>query len=425
MRSVITRAMLGAVMAGMATMSAAAGQDSVPAEPILTLQEAVSMASGSQPSLVAYEREAVAAEEAAEAAETLPDLRLTLGIQNFPILRGENAFSPTEERMTMYTIGIMREQVRRSRREAEAARIRADALVSRREATVQERQIRRDVMLAWIAAVEARATQRLLNALIADLRTGREAMEAGVSTGRTAPSLALQADAEIAVVRGDLADAKAAEARARAELARWLGPAAFRPLPGEVPTIDVREAVPSDIFRIATHPSLQVAVAQQEVASRQVEVARQERKSDISWSVMLGIRPEYGEVISGQVSIPLQINRSGRQDRKVAEAQARADAARLRAEDVRRELERQYRVAVAQYEGSDAKLAQISGEAIPALQAAFEVAEARYAAGGGTLDEAFEVAQRYVEATIDATKTRAARERAAAQIVYVLGEIKR
>lgn len=419
--------MRAAVAAALAFSAAAqvSAQERAQPRDVLTLEEAVALAGAGQPLVASYEREAVAAEEAAEAAETLPDPRLTLGIQNFPILRGENAFSPTEERMTMYTIGIMREQVRRSKREAEAARIRADALVSRREATVQERQIRRDVMLSWIAAVEARATQQLLIALIADLRTGREAIEAGVSTGRSAPSLALQAEAEIAMIRGDLADAQAAEARARAELARWLGSAAFRPLPDEVPAIDIREAVPADIFRVATHPSLQVALAEQDVALRQVEVAQQDRKSDISWSVMLGIRPEYGEVISGQVSIPLQINRSGRQDRTVAEALARADAARLRAEDIRRELERQYRIALADYEGSDAELKQIRGKAIPALEAAFEAAEARYAGGGGSLDEAFEVAQQYVKATIEAVKARAARERAAARIVYVVGEFGR
>lgn len=425
MLSAIPRVLLAATLAAMTPLYVASGQASAPAERILTLEEAVSMASSNQPSLGAFEREAVAAEEAAEAAETLPDPQLTLGIQNYPIIRGNNAFSPVDDDMTMYTVGIMREQVRRSKRQAEAARIRSDALVSRREATVQERQIRRDVMLAWISAVEARATQQLLIALIADLRTGREAIEAGVSTGRSAPSLALQAEAEIAMVRGDLADAQAAETRARAELARWLGSAASRPLPDEVPAIDIREAVPSDIFRVSTHPSLQVALAQQDVALRQVEVARQDRKSDISWSVMLGVRPKYGEMISGQVSIPLQINRSGRQDRRVAEALARADAARLRAEDIRRELEQQYRIALADYEGSDAELKQVRGEALPALEAAFAAAEARYAGGGGSLDDAFEVAQQYVKATVEAVKTQAARERAAARIVYVVGEFGR
>ena len=110
----------------------------------------------------------------------------------------------------------MREQVRRSKREAAAQKILADALVSRRQASVEERQIRRDVMLAWIDAVEARAKQQLLEQLISDLRTGRKVMEAAIPTGGSTPALALQADGEIAVEQSDLADAKRAEQRARA-----------------------------------------------------------------------------------------------------------------------------------------------------------------------------------------------------------------
>ena len=94
------------------------------AGPLLGLDEAMALARGDQPAVSAFEREAVASEQAAVAARSLPDPQVSVGIQNFPI-RGMNAFSPTDDEMTMYTIGVMREQVRRSRREAEAARLTA------------------------------------------------------------------------------------------------------------------------------------------------------------------------------------------------------------------------------------------------------------------------------------------------------------
>lgn len=403
-------------------LATAAQAQKPPRQPLLTLPDAVSIANGEQPAVGAYHLEAEAKEEAAIAAESLPDPRLTLGIQNYPIIRGESAFSPTEERMTMFTIGVMREQVRRSKREAQAARIRADALVSRRQASAEQRRIRREVMIGWIDAVEARAKQHLLERLIADLRTGREVAEAGIATGSTAPSQALEADADIALVQAQLVEARTGEAQARAELSRWLGAAASRPLPDKLPGIDAPAAVPADIMRLSTHPAVQVESARQEAAARQVEVARQDRKSDLSWSVMLGVRPEYGEVISGQVSIPLQINRGRLQDRRVAEAQARADAARLRVEDERRDLERQYRLALAAYEGAEAELARMEREAVPALEAAFEAAEARYSGGAGSLDRPFDIVRRYVETTVRTIEVRAKRDRAAAEIIYVLGE---
>lgn len=390
-------------------------------QPALTLREAVAIASGEQPALEAFEREAAASEQAAVAAEALPDLRLTAGIQNFPI-RGDDAFSPIDEMMTMYTIGVMREQVRRSKRQAQAERIRADALVSRRQATLEERQIERDVMIAWIEAVEAKAKQALLRQMIEDLQTGKRAMEAAVQTGASTPALALQMDAEIALERAELASATAAEDLARARMGRWIGSAAVRPLPHAIPEIELPREVPAEALAIAAHPSLQLAEAERQRSVREAAVAREESKPDISWSVMLGIRPKHGEMISGTVSIPLQLNRRNRQDRLVAEAELRATAAALRAEDRRRELIVSYNAAVAEYRGAEAELARINSDAVPALEAAFSAAEARYAAGGGTLDKPFEIVRDYIETAIKVVEARADRERAAAEIIYIVGE---
>lgn len=135
-----------------ATAQAAHESDAVHAAPatagrILGLKEAAALARGDQPALAAFEREAVASEEAAVAAGILPDPTVTVGVKDFPVT-GDNAFSPTADNFTMYTIGFMREQVRRSRRQAEAARLTAEAVVSRTEATSQERRIQREVMIA-------------------------------------------------------------------------------------------------------------------------------------------------------------------------------------------------------------------------------------------------------------------------------------
>lgn len=387
--------------------------------PVLGLEEAVARARSDQPSLVAYELEAQASEQAAIAARSLPDLRLMLGVQNFPIT-GDDAFSPTDDFMTMYMIGIMREQVRRSKREAEAQRIRAEALVSRREGSAKGRQIGRDVMIAWIDAVAARAKQKLLGQLIADLRTGHQVMVAGIPTGGSTPSLALQADAEIGLQEAELADARRAEARARAELARWIGSAASLPLPDTIPQIDLPIAAVRG--PLPAHPELEVAQAEQQAALRGVDVARAERKGDISWEVALGLRPKFGHMLSAQVTIPLQRTRRSRQDRLLAEALARAAAAGLRLEDTRRDLLGRYGVAAADYEGAEAELTRINRDAIPSLESAFKAAEARYAGGAGTLELPFAIVRQYVEATIQAVDIRARRARAAAEMIYVVGE---
>lgn len=388
------------------------------AAPPLSMEEAIALSRGGQPRVFAFEREAVASEQAAVAARSLPDPVLSVGIQNFPILRGDNAFDPIADFMTMYTIGIMREQVRRSRREAEAARLRAEAVVSRFQGSAQQREIQRDVMIAWINAVEARAKQTLLDRLISDLRVGQKVMEAGIPVGSSTPALALQMQAEIAVAEGEQADARGQEARARAELARWIGPAAFRPLPDSVPAPALPPAA-REAVNIAVHPQVQAAQAEAVAAERQVDARRRERRPNISWSVMLGVRPKYGEMLSGTVSIPLQTNRRNRQDRLIAEAQARADAARLRAEDMRRELGGRYDAALGDYQSAEGQLSALLDRAIPSLESSFEAAEARYAAGQGTLELPLTIVRRYVETTIQTVEQRGRRARAAAELIYL------
>lgn len=403
--------------------ASAASQKEVPAPKgsVLSLREAAARARGDQPTLLAFEREAAASEEAAIAARTLPDPELTVGVRDFPVT-GRNRFSPTADDFTMYTIGVMREQVRRSKREAEAARLKAEAVVSRTEATAQERRIQRDVMIAWIDAVEARAKQRLLDRLIADLVVGRQTMEAGVPTGASTPSLALQAQAEIALAEAQQEDARGQEARARAQMERWIGAAAHRPLPDIIPAL---EAPSMSLAALAQHPHALVAQAEAQAAERAIDVAREDRKRDISWSVMYGYRPDYGDLVSGSVSIPLRINKNRLQNRRIAEAAARADAARLRAVDAQRELGGSYGAALADYKNAEAQLAIITSRAIPSLEASFEAAEARYGAGQGSLEMPLVIVRRYVETAVESIEQQGRRARAAAELIYLTQEIPR
>ena len=394
---------------------------SVRTGPVLTLDEAVALARADQPAVAAFEREAFASEQAAVAARSLPDPQVSVGIQNFPIT-GDMAFSPTGDFMTMYTIGVMREQVRRSRREAESAQLRAEAVVSLAEGSAQQRRIQREAMIAWINAVEAAAKQRLLTQIVNDLQVGRKVMEAAIPTGGSNPALALEAQAEIALAESQLAAALGAEERARAELARWIGAMAQRPLPDSVPALALSD---QEIAAVRAHPEIQAALARETAARRQIDVARTARRPNLSWSVMLGLRPEFGNMLSAQVSMPLQLNRRGLQNRRITEAQARADAARLRTEDAVRELEGTYASAVADYRSAEAQIGHLRDRAIPSLEASFKAVEARYAGGQGTLELPLNIVRRYVEANVQLVEQQGERARAAAELIYLTGDIPR
>ncbi len=384
---------------------------------VLSLAEAVGLSRGDQPAVSAFESDAIASEEAARAAGTLPDPQLTVGIQDFPV-NGEVAFSPTADDFTMYTISVMREQVRRSKREAEASRLRAEAFANRAGATVQERRIQREVMIAWINAVEAMAKQRLLDRLISDLKVGYQVAEAGIPTGSSAPAVALQMQAEIALATAQEAEARGDEARARAAMGRWIGVAAERALPNQIPALELPPRAQAAAI-VGRHPQILAAQAQEQAARRQIDVANADRKPDLTWAVKYAWRPDYGDLVSAQVSFPLLINKAGRQNRRIAEATARADAARLRTEDTKRELSSAFETALADYNSADAQLAIINSQAVPSLEASFAAAEARYGAGQGTLELPLTIVRRYVEVTIQSIEKQADRARAAAEVIYL------
>lgn len=391
------------------------------AGPELGLGEALALARGDQPVVAAFEQEAAAFEEAAQAARSLPDPQVSAGIQNLPVT-GDMAFNPTADFMTMYTIGVMREQVRRSRREAESAQLRAEAVVARMEGSARQREIQRQVMISWIEAVESSAKQKLLAQIVKDLETGRKVMEAAIPTGGSNAALVLQAQAEIALAETQLAAARGAEARARGELARWIGEAAWRPIPDKVPNLAV-SMDPKAPLR--DHPRIQATEAQERAAQSQVGVARTARRPNITWSVMAGVRPEYDQMVSAQVSIPLQINRKGLQNRRIAEAEARASAAHLRTADAVRELEASRAGALARYQSAEAQIERLSKGAIPSLEASFEAAQARFAGGQGTLELPLNIVRRYVEANIQRVEQQGERARAAAELIYLTGETPR
>ena len=404
-------------VAAVAVATAAIAEDSAATAPVLTLQDVLAFASSAQPSVAAYQREAIASEQAAVAARSLPDPQLQLGVLDYPV-SGRFAFSPSKDNFTMYNIGIMREQVRRSKREAASAQLKAEAVVSREEASERDLDVRRAVMVAWINAVEAAAKQRLLLRIIGDLKTGQKIMEEGVKTGASSPALALEAQAEVALAQSKLADAKGAEAHARADLARWIGSASQRPLPDAVPDLAVP---PMQMDRMDEHPHIRVAEAQEQAAERQVDVARTQRRPDVTWSLMYSYRPDFGDYVSAQVSVPLQLNRKNLQDRKIAEAQARTDAARLRLEDMRRELSGQYGDALADYQGADGQIDSLLKGAIPSLEASFKAAEARYAGGQGSLELPLNIVRRYVETNVQLVEQQGKRARAAAELIYLAG----
>ena len=122
-----------------------------------------------------------------------------------------------------------------------------------------------------------------------------------------------------------------------ATLERWIGASATAPLLGDPPydalAFDV-SALPGTLEQL---PVLRTLAFETDVAAADVRIAQAEREPDWSFEVAYQQRgPDYSNMISIGISVPLPWNRAQRQDREVAARLARVDDGRARADAMRR-----------------------------------------------------------------------------------------
>lgn len=391
------------------------------AQGTLSLDEALELSLERQPALTAYSRTAQAFEEAAVAAEQLPDLRIRAGVQNLPVT-GRDAFSLDADFMTMRFIGIGREQVRRARRRAESARLLAQGEVALAEQQLLARRIQREVLLAWTSAILGQRKQAILESLIEKLEARLRTAEANISTGQATSADAIAVRAEIAAARAETEEARGEEASGRAALARWIGDAADQPLTGGLPICRPPDRAQALAF-IEQHPQLEISRRRNVVAERAVDVARADRQPNWGWSVMYGNRGGgRSDMLTFEVSIDLPLNRSRLQNRRIAEAGELAAAARDRSEDTRRELLAQFDRAAAQAAAAEARYRTTATQTLPALRAAEQALEARFAGGGGSLESVLAASERTTRTSLQLLEQEAAVARTSADLLFYVEE---
>lgn len=156
----------------------------------LTLEQATRLAREQAPALAAQRNALAGAQAAQPAAATLPDPRLTLGVDNLP-LSGADRLSLTRDFMTMQRVGLMQEVPNRAKREARASG--AQARVSREQAVLDAAglAVQRDSALAWLAVYYAERRLGALQALDDENRVLLETLGPRIAAGKALPAGAI------------------------------------------------------------------------------------------------------------------------------------------------------------------------------------------------------------------------------------------
>ena len=315
--------------------------------------------------LAAQDSAVAASREMALAAGQLPDPVATLGVNNLPIDTSDR-FSLTRDFMTMRSIGVMQEFTRADKREARAARFEREAEKSLAERDVSLAAIQRDTALAWLDRYYAEAMQTVLSEQRRQAQLETEAAESAYRGGRGNLADVLAARNALVLLDDRASEVGRKATTARIALARWIGSDAGVPLAGK-PAIDSIRLDPSTLETdLAHHPELAVLARKEEVAASEVRIAQTNKKADWSVALMYSQRgPDFSNMVSINVSVPLQWDQKNRQDREVAAKLAMLDQARAERDDMLRAHTAEVRAMIAEWENDRERSARYAREVLP------------------------------------------------------------
>lgn len=175
----------------LATVTAcAAFAASAYAEP-LTYAAAIDLAARSAPSLQASALKVDAARAASRAAGRLPDPKLSVALEDFPV-SGPNAGRFNRDDFTTIRVGVMQDVPNGARRRAEVSGATAEIGVAQAEATLEQRNVRVATALAWIDLAYAERRLAALDQLVGGLKNLWAAQPASVASGASRPAVGLE-----------------------------------------------------------------------------------------------------------------------------------------------------------------------------------------------------------------------------------------
>ncbi len=347
----------------------------------LSLQDAQRHAVERSRQLAAQDSAVLASREMAVAAGQLPDPVLKLGIDNLPV-NGPDRFSTTRDFMTMRRVGIMQELTRGPKRELRAQRFEREAERSLAEKDAALTTIQRETATAWLERYYAEAMARVLAAQVAQARLEVQAAEAAYRGARAGQSDVFAAHSTLAGLEDRSSEFGRRVAVAKTTLARWIGEGADQSLAAP----PAMNAIPLDTgalqTHLASHPEIVAMTKQAEVAEAEARIAQAARTPD--WTVEVAYQqrgPDFSNMVSVGVSVPLPWDRANRQDREVSSKLAMAEQARAQRDEMLRAHVAEVGAMIFEWQNGRERLARYERDLLPLARDRAQAALASYQGG--------------------------------------------
>ena len=386
----------------------------------LTLDEALQLAENNAPSLTAQDAKIQAASSAAIPAGELPDPKLLLGVQNYPI-GGPDRWSIDQDFMTMRMVGVSQEMPNSAKRKARIEV--ADAAIDRAaaERRVERLKVRQATALAWINSYSVERKDALFQDFYKENRLLADTVRAQIAGGRAQPADAVTPKQEAAQLEEQQDDLIRQRAQARAALKRWIGPAANDKPVGSLPEWPVEASDYS--HKLQHHPELAAFAPMTREAQAKVREAEAEKQSDWSWEVDYQNRGrQFGDMVSVQFSWDLPLFPDSRQNPKIAAKHAELNQLEAEREALSREHTQQLEDELADYERLNRAVHRTQDSLLPLAKEKVELSMASYRAGKGDLNSVVAARRELIEARLKQIDVEEQRALTSARLYFAYGE---
>ncbi len=379
-----------------AVLMAAAIASPARADP-LTFEGALARAVANAPSLQATALGSDARRAARRAAGALPDPKLMLGIDGFPV-SGPNAFKPWRDDFSAVRVGVSQDIPNPAKRRAQRTRAEADIAIAEADAARETRNVEVQTATAWITLAYAEKQVAALDEARARLDRLVRTTPSAVAAGTARPGQTLDGRQALASLDDRREALLAAAGRARAELTRWTGDGA-PVIRGSLPIFSVDRA--NLLAAIDANPMLAPIYARAGQAAAEVRLAEAERRPDFGAELSYQHRdPRFGDMVSAGVTISLPFFRRNRQNALIAASQAEAGKVRAEQEAARRELTAKLEAELADHVMHHAQWIRSRETLVPLARERVDLETASYGAGRASLVDVVDAHAALVEATL-------------------------
>ena len=349
----------------------------------LNFAEAREIAEQQSPRVSAQRLQIDAVESAQKAAGTLPDPKLSVGMENFPV-SGMDRWSLTRESMTGQRLALMQEVPNQAKRDAKVASAQARVERERAALVLQRLQIRQELGLAWIAAQAVEQREQLLTELLAENQRLQDSLPARVAGGSAQAGDLLAAQQEALALSDRRDDLQRDRSKARAMLRRWVGPRADESLQGG--TGPLIHPVAQLRAELSSHAELALYPTMQSMARAESHEAQSESRGDWSWEIAYSRRDRrWGDMVSFQVTFDLPWQKDRRQTPMIQAKQRELERLEAEQEDVSRRHLQELDDSAAELQALNSQIERLKSTGLQLAQGRAELALSNYRAAKGDL----------------------------------------